>query len=129
MLQDDVKKKLLKTMPHVPLLKLRPELQEQEVVSDDPDDSQTEQERTNIHEENAGEIQANTTFHDMEAECPGANYGLLQRVKRFTKGIFYRRRRATAEDNNLCYGDDESSESDSEIVQDGIPLVRRNKRN
>ena len=38
-----------------------------------------------------------------------------------------RTRLVMAEDNNTRYGDDESSESDSEQnVQDGIPLVRRN---
>ena len=112
-------------MPHVPLLKLRPELQEQEVVSDDPDDSQTEQERI--------DIQANTTFHDLETERPGTNNGLVQRIKRFIIGIHNRptrSRRATTEGSNMYYGDDESSESDDELnAQDGIPLVRRNIRN
>ena len=86
-------------------------------------------------ETNATEMEANTTFHDLSAERTGAKYRLVQRVKRFISNrnggniAAGRTRLMRAEDNNMRYGDDESSESDNEAdPHDGIPLVRRNKR-
>ena len=138
-----MKKRLLKAMPHIPILELRPELREQNEASDDPDDPQgaiddTELNTQETNEADAGEMEANTTFHDFEAEQTCAKYGLVQRVKRFIL-----RRKANggnnaagriglvmADNDTMRYGDDESSESDNEGDQhDGIPLVRRNKRN
>ena len=83
-------------------------------------------------------MEANTTFHDLEAEHTGAKYGLVQRFKRFISKKKANGGNIAAggtgivrdEDDNMRYGDDESSESDNEADQhDGIPLVRRNKRN
>ena len=136
-----MKKHLLKAMPHVPILELRPELREQNEVTDDPDDQpeivgDTELNTQSTNEGNAAEVEANTTFHNFEAEHTGANVGLVQRVKKFIS-----KRKANngnivagrigvvkVEDDNMVYGDDESSESDTE-GDDGIPLVRRSKRN
>ena len=127
-------------MPHIPLLELRPELREQNETPDNPDDPRdaTGANNQSVDEADAGEMEANTTFHDLEAEHTGAKYGLVQKVKRFIlkrtangRNIAVGRNGlVTAEDNNMRYGDDESSESDTEEDQhDGIPLVRRNKRN
>ena len=130
-------------MLHIPLLELRPELREQNETGDDPDDPQTPREATDpnsqsIDEANAAEMEANTSFHDLAAAHTGGNNGLVQRVKRFiskrkvNRGNIAvgRTRLVTAEDDNMRYGDDESSESDTEGDQhDGITLVRRNKRN
>ena len=136
-----MKKRLLKAMPHVPILELRPELREQTEVTNDPDDPQEAADDTELNTEgcdeaNAAEIEANTTFHDLEAEHTGRNNGLVQRVKRFISkrkanggNIAAGRTGIAVEDNNMRYGDDESSESENEGNQhDGIPLVRRNKR-
>ena len=123
-------------MPHIPLLELRPE------ATGDPDDPQdtvdnVELKAEDTDEANAGNWEANTTFHDLEAERTGGNNGLVQRVKRFiskkkAKGrniTAGRIRHGTVEDDNMRYGYDESSDSDNEGDQhDGIPLVRRNKR-
>ena len=88
-------------------------------------------------EANATEMEANTTFHDLEIVHTGVKYGLVQRVKRFISKRKVNRgnvaagriRCMTTEDDTMRYGDDESSESDNEADQhDGIPLVRRNKR-
>ena len=121
-------------MPHVPLLELRPELREQDETSGDAlNDLDLNAEDT--EETNATEMEANTTFHDLRAERTGAKYRLVQRVKRFISNrnggniAAGRTRLMRAEDNNMRYGDDESSESDNEAYpHDGIPLVRRNKR-
>ena len=138
-----MKKRLVKTMPHVPLLKLRPELREQNEVGDDPDHPQDTVDNVDMNAEGANEAyaaerDANTTFHDLRAGPTGAKYGLVQRVKRFIS-----KRKANGgnivagrtglgradNNNNIRYGDDESSESDNEGDQhDGIPLVRRIKR-
>ena len=89
-------------------------------------------------EATAAEMEANTTFHDLEAEPTGGNNGLVQRVKRFISQRKVNRGNIAVgrtellvgdEDDTMRYGDDESSESDNEADhQDGIPLVRRNKR-
>ena len=76
-------------------------------------------------EANATEMEANTTFHDLE-EHMDAKYGVIRRVKRF---IFRKsiNDRNNAEDT-IRHGDDGSSESDDEGDQhDRIPLVRRKK--
>ena len=138
-----MKKRLLKAMPHVPILELRPELREENEVtghSDDPQDAvdDTELNTEGTNEANAGEMEANTTFHDFEAEQTYDKYGLVQRFKRYiskrkTNGgniAVGRIGLIRAEDDTVHYGDDESSESDNaEDQEDGIPLVRRNKRN
>ena len=142
-----MKKRLLKAMPHIPILELRPELREQNEASDDPDDPQdavddaegNTMDDVDLNAEGTdGANTVNTTFHNLEAEHAGGNNGLVQRFKRFISkkkvnseniaaggtGI------ARAEDDTMRYGDDESSESDNETGQhDGIPLVRRSKRN
>ena len=134
-----MKKRLLKAMPHVPILELRPDLREQNEATGDPDDPQdgTELNTEGTDEANAAEVEGNTTFHDLEAEHTGSNIGLVQRVKRFIskrKAIggnigVGRTGLVGAEDDVMLYGDDESSESDNEGDQDdGIPLVRRNRR-
>ena len=133
-----MKKKLLKTMPHVPLLELRPELREQDEVhgDTDPEDAvdNVESITESIEETNAAGMEASTTFHDLE-EHRDVEVGVIDRVKRFmfrkqvngSKIVAERIRHVTTEDNNIRYGDDESSESDNELdLQDGIPLVRRN---
>ena len=88
-------------------------------------------------EATAAEMEANTTFHDLETEHTGGNNGLVQRFKRFISKRKVNRGNSaagrtgmvTAEDDTMQYGDDESSESDNEAdLHDGIPLVRRNKR-
>ena len=123
-------------MPHIPLLQLRPELREQEEALNDPDDLQAELDTAydNVQHHdgaNADEMEANTTFHHLETEPSG---GLVERVKRFVSKIKVNRvnnaarrtRYVMAEDDNMRYGDYESSESDNEgDLQDGIPLVRR----
>ena len=135
-----MKKRLLKAMPHVPILELRPELREQNEATDDPDDPQdavddTEVNTEGTNEANTEEIEANTTFHDLEAEPTSGNNGLVQRVKRFiskrkvNNGNIGAGRIGDlrAEDDNMGYGDDESSESDNEgDQQEGIPLIPRN---
>ena len=82
------------------------------------------------------EMEANTTFHDLEAEHTGGNNGVIHRVKRFISKRKVNRGNIAAdrigllvgaEDDNMRFGDDESSESE-EDQHDGIPLVRRNKR-
>ena len=142
MFQGDIKKRLLKAMPHIPLLELRPELREQNETRNDPDDPQTQQDATDPNSQSvdgadAAEMEGNTTFHDFEAEHTGGNNGLVQRVKRFIskrkvkggKNAVGRIGLVGAEDDDMRYGDDESSESDNEGDQhDGIPLVGRNKR-
>ena len=135
-----MKKRLLKAMPHVPILELRPELREQNEATDDPDDPQDAVDDTEVNTEgtdeaNTEEIEANTTFHDLEAEPTSGNNGLVQRVKRFISKRKVNGRNIAAgrtefvraEDDNMGYGDDESSESDNEgHQQEGIPLIRRN---
>ena len=129
-------------MPHVPLLELRPELREQNEANDENDNPQDTVDDGDLNikgseEGNAAEMEANTTFHDFEPKPTGGNNGLVQRVKRFISMRKVngrhdpegRTRLVTAEDDNMQYGDDESSESDNEGDQhDGIPLVPRNKR-
>ena len=124
------------------MFKLRPELREQNEALNDPDDPQTvataaDDNGRSIGETDGGEIEANTTFHDLTIECTGANYGIVQRVKRFVSKIKVnsrniaagRIRNVTTEDNDLRYGDDESSESDNEEdLRDVVPLIRRNRR-
>ena len=71
-------------------------------------------------------MEVNTTFHDLE-EAMGSKYGVIQRVKRliFRKNVNSRNNAV----DTIRHGDDESNESDNEgDLQDGIPLVRRNKR-
>ena len=136
-----MKKRLLKAMPHVPILELRPELREQNEATDDPDDPEDAVDNTELNttqstdEGNTAETEANTTFHDLEAKPTGAKFGLVQRIKRFIS-----KRKANVgniaagrtglvmtEDDTMRYGDDENSESDNEgDPHDGIPLVRRN---
>ena len=142
MFQGDIKKRLLKAMPHIPLLELIPELQEQNETRDDPDDPQTQQDATDPNSQSvdgadAAEMEGNTTFHDLEAEPTSGNNGLVQRVKRFiskrkvNRGNIAAGRTevVTTENDDMRYGDDESSESENEADQhDGIPLIRRNKR-
>ena len=80
-------------------------------------------------------MEVNTTFHNLE-EHVDAKYGVIQRVKRFMfrNKVNGRHNQAarithgTVEDDNIRYGDDESSESEGD-QHDGIPLVRRNKCN
>ena len=135
-------KRLLKKMPRVPLLELRPELREQNEVGDDPDDPQDTVDDGDLNTEGtdeayAAEREANTIFHDLRAEPAGAKYGLVQRVKRFISKRKVNRGNIGVgrtglirnKDDTMRYGDDESSESDNEGDQhDGIPLVGRNKR-
>ena len=137
-----MKKRLLKAMPHVPILKLKPELQEENETQEDPDDPQDAADDTEVNTEgtdkqSAAEMEANTTFHDLEAEQIGRNNGLIQRVKRFVSkrngngGNIAAGRTGLmmGEDDTMHYGDEESSESDNDAdQQDGIPLVRRSKR-
>ena len=83
-----MKKRLLKAMPHVPILELRPELREQNEATDDPDAPQdtvnnVELNTEDTDEANTAEMEANTTFHDLRAEHTGAKYGLVQRFKIF----------------------------------------------
>ena len=133
-----MKKRLLKAMPHIPILELRPELKEQNEETGDPDDPQddTKLNTEGTDQENMAEMEGNTRFHDLEAERTVGNNGLVQRVKRFiTKRKVNDRHDPVgktglvgAEDDTMRYGDDESSESDSEADQhDGIPLVPRSK--
>ena len=81
-----MKKRLLKTMPHIPLLELRPKLREENETCDDPNDTLTQQDATDPNsqsaEAKAGDMEANTTFHDLE-EHVGVKHGVMQRVKRF----------------------------------------------
>ena len=70
------------------MFELRPELREQNEALNDPDDPQTEQDAADdngrsIDETNAGEIEANTTFHDLETERRGAQDGVVRRFRRF----------------------------------------------
>ena len=137
-----MKKRLLKAMPHVPILELRPELREQNEATCDPDYPQGNVDDVDLnaeatHEENTTEMEANTTFHDLETEHTGAKYGLVKRIKRFISKRKVNSRHdpagritcMTTEDDTMRYGDDESSESDNALDQhDGIPLVPRNKR-
>ena len=141
-----MKKRLLKAMPHVPILELRPELQKQNEATEDPYDPQDAVDETEVNIEGAGEgnteantpeVEANTTFHNLEVEHTGVNNGLVQRVKRFiskrkaNRGniVVGRTGVLKTEDDKMPYGDDESSESDNEEDQhDEIPLVPRNKR-
>ena len=66
-----MKKRLCKSMPHVPLLKLRPELENQEEADDDPDDPATAQD-TAAHNAptnegaNASVVEEYSTFQDIE---------------------------------------------------------------
>ena len=88
MLQAGTKKSLLKTMPHNRILELRPELQEQNEVGDDTDHQQDTVDDTELSTEgnngtDADEMEASTTFHDLEAEPTGEKYGIVDRVKRF----------------------------------------------
>ena len=136
-----MKTRLLKTMPHVALLELKPELREQDDASGDHDDSNDTMDNVTLNtqrtdESNSGEMETNTTFHDLE-EHVGVKDGVMQKVKRFifrkkvnSRNIAAGRIRCmTTEDNNMRYGDDENSESDNEgDLHDGIPLVQRNKR-
>ena len=126
-------------MPHIPLLELRPELREQNETPDNPDDPRdaTGANSQSVDVADAGEMEANTTFHNLEVEHTGVNNGLVQRFKRFISKrkanggniAVARTGPVVAEDDNMRYGDDEESESDNEADQhDGIPLVRRNKR-
>ena len=136
-----MKKRLLKAMPHVPILELRPELKEQNEVTGDPDDSQDAVDDADLNAEGTGEgnlteMEGNTSFHDLEAEPTSGNNGLVQRFKRFLSkrkvnrgniGVG-RTELLGAEDDVMHYGNDESSESDNEgDHHDVIPLVRRNK--
>ena len=137
-----MKKRLLKAMPHIPIFELRPELREQNEGTDDPDDPHDTLDDVvlnaeDIDEVSASEMEANTTFHNLEAEHTGENDGLLQRVKSLISKkkvngrniAVGRTELVRAKDDNMRYGDDESSESDTEEDQhDGLPLVQRNKR-
>ena len=73
-----MKKRLLKAMPHVPILELRPELREQHNAVDD-----NELNPHGIDDANGAEMEANTTFHDLEAKPTGGYNGLVQMIKRF----------------------------------------------
>ena len=89
-------------------------------------------------EATAAETEANTTFHNLETEHTGAKYGLIQGFKRFISKKKVNSGNIAAgrtgllvgnQDDTMRFGDDESSESDTEAdLHDGIPLVRRNKR-
>ena len=73
-----MKKRLLKAMPHVPILELRPELREQNEATGDSHDPQDAVDDTELNtdgtdEANTAEIEANTTFHNLEAESTGGN--------------------------------------------------------
>ena len=124
-----MKKQLLKAMPHIPILELRPELREQDEAAADEDDRADQ-----INDgATAEETEANTTFHNLE-ERTTAKYGLVQKFKRYIFRTKVCVRNTTAgtrvrtEDNIICYGDDESSDNEGDL-QDEIPLVRRNTRN
>ena len=77
-------KRLLKAMSHVPILELRPELREQNEASDDPDDPQDVADDTELNTEttdegNTAEMEANTTFHNLEDEPTSKNNGLVKK--------------------------------------------------
>ena len=129
-----MKKRLLKAMPHVPILELRSELREQNEETDDPDAPQdffndTELNTEDTDEANLTEMEA--TFHGLESKHTGGINGLVQRFKRFiskrkvNRGNIVAGRTGplVAEDDNMRYGDDEISESDNELEHDRIPIV------
>ena len=129
-----MRKRLLKAMPHVPILELRPELREQNEETDDPDAPQdlfndTELNTEGTDEANLTEMEA--TFHDLESKHTGGNNGLVERVKRFISKrkinhgniVAGRTGPLVVEDDNMRYGDDEISESDNELEHDRIPII------
>ena len=142
MLQGNIRKRLLKAMPHILLLELRPELREQNEERNDTEDPQDTVDTAGLNTQgndgaDAGEIEANTTFEGLK-EHIAIKRGVIDRMKRFISSNKINGRNngagmtghVTAEDNNLRYGDDESSDSDNEgDLGDVIPLVRRNQWN
>ena len=125
-----MKKRLLKAMPHIPLLELRSELREVNETRDDPDDTKSQQDDTDYNDQSveaeAGDMEANASFQDLK-EHVGVKHGVMQRVMRF---LFKKKiNSSTTKDDSMSHGDDQSSESDNEEdLQDCILLVRRNKR-
>ena len=63
-----MKKRLCKSMPHVPLLKLRPELEDKNEACDDPGNRQNtgDQNGQSNYRTNAVEIEASSTFYNSE---------------------------------------------------------------
>ena len=130
-----MKKRLLKAIPHIPLLELRPELREQDMVSEELDDPRTEQDAADNDEVDTESVdeeiprEIDTTFQNDLGKLTGAESGIKQRLIRFilrTKTIGKTNTARGTEDESMRYGDDESSETDNEEdVQDGIPLVQR----
>ena len=103
-----MKKRLLKTMPHVPLLQLRPEIRQHTEAQGDPGDTEdtaddVELNNESIEDANPGGMETNTTFHDF-GEHSSVKHGKIQMIKRF---IF--RKKVNGQ-------------------QDVIPLVRINKQ-
>ena len=121
-----MQKRLLKAMPHVPILEMRPELREQNEATDDPDDPHDAVDDTEVNtqatdEANTAEMETDTTFHNLETECAGRNNGLVERVKRFiSKRKANRGNRAVDrielvmnENDNMGYGDDADDPQDA----------------
>ena len=121
-----MQKRLLKAMPHVPILEMRPELREQNEATCDPDDPQDAVDDTEVNtqatdEASTAEMETDTTFRNLETECKGRNYGLVERVKRFiSKRKANRGNRAVDrielvmnENDNMGYGDDADDPQDA----------------
>ena len=143
-----MKKNLLKSMPHVALQELKPELQEQNTQQNDDgfeennavDDQNNDQ--SAVNDENIDVTQEALATFQYGPHGQERNDDLVPRSQatEFLRKVFkrivikrYRNNRVAERTENvgqhINYGTNENSDSDSEEnVQDGIPLVRRTHR-
>ena len=142
-----MKKNLLKSMPHVTLQELKPELQEQNTQHDNEgiedqnavDDDQDNGPVNAVENIDATE-EAPATFQYDPRGQENDHLGAGRKATEFLRNVFKRIAFNRYKNNhvgertenswkNVNYGTNENSESDSEEdFQEGIPLVRRTHR-
>ena len=130
-----MKKRLLKAMPHVPLIELRPLLTVQEELNDDHENTENHDatngegnDEVNVNDNAIGQAEL-----DEDIRKPVVSKQLLPtQIKRMIFGMktYGKRERKRSvvvnNENTILYGENESSESDGEgNCRDTIPLVPR----
>ena len=138
-----MKVQLLKSMPHVPLPKLRPALQEQNAQNNDQaiEDLNAVGGQDNIEDPGNDVDSTDYAFqycpHNQQRNdvLDAGNWTTRHFRKVFRKVVVNRHRkiqkgeRAENVGHNISYGNNENSESDNEEdFQEGIPLVQRTQR-
>ena len=139
-----MKTQLLKSLPHVPLQKLRVEIQDTRHDDGTIEDvnAMGGEAPANVVENNeaAGDTVANFQYDRRDAANNAKDLGATSRAAEFFGKVFrklavkrhrnkYKRESSETVVQLTNYGKNENSESDSEEnFQDGIPLVRRPQR-